>query len=89
LQRVVGGQDVLDTIAAQPFARPRDSYYDQPFFSVSHHDAAHHTSGKHVSWFAKHVVGHRSSIGAGWSMYAAAYCASYRGSNLSCEILNQ
>lgn len=30
----VGGQDVVDTIAAQPFAKPRDSYYDQPFFNV-------------------------------------------------------
>jgi len=28
--------DVVETIAAQPFAKPRDSLYDGPFFSVSH-----------------------------------------------------
>mmetsp|Transcript_7529 Transcript_7529/g.18663 ORF Transcript_7529/g.18663 Transcript_7529/m.18663 type:complete len:303 (-) Transcript_7529:345-1253(-) len=33
--RVVGGQDVVDAIAAQPFAKPRDEYYDSPFFNVA------------------------------------------------------
>jgi hypothetical protein len=31
----VAGQDVVDTISAQPFAKPRDDYYDSPFFNVS------------------------------------------------------
>lgn len=33
--RVVKGFEVVDAIAGLPFARPRDSYYDQPFFQVS------------------------------------------------------
>ncbi|KAJ9513678.1 hypothetical protein QJQ45_015435 [Haematococcus lacustris] len=33
--RVVEGQEVVDAIGALPFARPRDSYFDGPFFAVS------------------------------------------------------
>jgi len=33
--RVVSGMDVVDTIAAQPYAKPRDSIYDGPFFNAA------------------------------------------------------
>ncbi|KAJ9513421.1 hypothetical protein QJQ45_005969 [Haematococcus lacustris] len=33
--RVVEGQDVVDAIGALPFARPRDSYFDGPFFAAA------------------------------------------------------
>lgn len=32
--RVVGGFDVVERMAALPYARPRDSYYDKPFFEA-------------------------------------------------------
>ncbi|KAL6748390.1 hypothetical protein V8C86DRAFT_2878728 [Haematococcus lacustris] len=33
--QVVEGQDVVDAIGALPFARPRDSYFDGPFFAAA------------------------------------------------------
>ncbi|KAF5834833.1 hypothetical protein DUNSADRAFT_8373 [Dunaliella salina] len=33
--RVVAGMDVVETIAAQPYAKPRDSIYDGPFFNAA------------------------------------------------------
>jgi hypothetical protein len=32
--QVVGGWDVVQSVSSLPFARPRDSYYDKPFFEA-------------------------------------------------------
>jgi hypothetical protein len=34
LLQVVSGFDVIDKLSSLPFAKPRDSYYDAPFFAA-------------------------------------------------------